>query len=1020
MATYESELSIGKHLIEQLTEKESQWTFRDDIHTVQDLWDNFRHILVRNNKEKFDEHPLTDKEFLQVQNQLRFTTFYDAAKWLMGENGIARVRIQREDASLGTIRPIVFKRVDIAGGSSVYEVVHQIEFERKDKMSCNRRGDVTLFINGLPMIHVELKNRSHPYKEAFNQIKKYLKEGVFTDIFSTLQMFVVSNGADTRYIAAASEKRLNEKFLSVWLDDNNQPINDYLSFAKEVLSIPAAHKMVSQYTVLDDERKALIMLRPYQIHAIEAIKDAVNPYSDGGRHSGYIWHTTGSGKTLTAYKAAHYLTQIPSVDKVIFVVDRRDLDNQTTGAFKAYAECDRIAVNKTDNTSDLVKKLQSKNGDVIVTTIQKLQIVMKRYPEGSKKYEKLHNLRLVFIVDECHRAVSPVAQDLLNKYFANPLWFGFTGTPIFSEDAKDSPGDLPKTTEEQYGKCLNRYTIKEALHDGSVLGFQVEYRNTFDMEELAKKNGITSWEQDEDGYDLESVLMKNKIIDAAYEDENHMLKVVDFIINKSSGKLGLDRGKGNTFTAILTTSSIKQAQRYYQLFKRVKAGKEPSVTIRDEIKRKLSDFPKVAITYSVSENNDDSSFNQDQMKEALQDYSEMFGKPYTMEQLDTYNVNVNDRLARKQDDYQVRENQLDIVIVVDRLLTGFDAPSLSTLFVDRKPMRSYSILQAFSRTNRLYDNQKRFGQIVIFQVPAHFKRAVDHAMTLYSAGGGNFVQAPSWGEAEKKFREAIQALRKVAPTPDAVDSLTKKQQIEFLKVYRDFDNAYSDLQVYSEFESKNLVRDYHINNDLIEAYGGKFVNIKEKFKGNDSNDPDINTAINYDLLCYHKDQIDEDYILKLMEAARADASALVVGQSARIQKIIKEINEEIARFRKTNPARAEILEEIWKEYQDNPALFVNQNFADIMNDRVQAKVKGIVDAFAKEWCVDPDTLAFFIGTYDVNKDPQDKQVNQDALKKASNVKEYRKTHPDIGLKYWRLLLEAVRKLYTEKLQQLIG
>lgn len=1021
MASFESELSIENQLIHQLTKEKSQWTLREDIHTFQDLWNNFRGILVRNNKELFDEHPLTDNEFLQVQNQLRFPTFYDGAKWMLGENGIARVSIQREDASLGTVQPVVFKRVDIAGGSSVYEVVHQIEFERKEKMNRDRRGDVTLLINGLPMIHIELKNRSRPYKEAFNQIKKYLKEGAFRDIFSCLQMFVVSNGTDTRYIAAASENALNEKFLSVWLDDNNQPQSDYLTFSKAVLSIPAAHKMVSQYTVLDSERKAIIMLRPYQIHAIEAIRDAVNPYSEGGTHSGYIWHTTGSGKTLTSYKAAHYLAQIPSVDKVIFVVDRKDLDNQTTGAFQAYAEYDTIDVNETDNTGDLVKKLLAGSGDVIVTTIQKLQIVMKRYPEGSKKYEKLHSLHLVFIVDECHRAVSPQAQDQLNHYFTHPLWYGFTGTPIFSEDAKDSAGDLPKTTEEQFGKCLNKYTIKEALHDGSVLGFQVEYHNTFNLEELARKNSITNWEKDEDGYGLESMLIKKKLIDAVYEDEGHMLKVVDFIINKSAGKLGLNRGKGNTYTAILTTSSIKQAQRYYDLFKRVKAGKEPTVTIDEKIKRKLSDFPKVAITYSVNENTDTASFNQDKMKESMKDYNDLFGTQFTMEQLNAYNANVNDRLARKKKLFQVREAQLDLVIVVDRLLTGFDAPSLSTLFIDRKPMRSYSIIQAFSRTNRLFDNLKRYGQIVSFQAPAHFKRAVDHAMKLYSMGGGNYVQAPTWEEAEKTFQEALRKLRQMAPTPEAVDGLTQKEKLKFLKAYRDFDDAYSDLQVYSEYQERNLERDYRITEGIIESYNGKFVNVKNDLKKGptDLDDPDINIAINYDLRCWHSDQIDEDYILKLMEATRTDETSLIMVRDTRTKRMIKEINEEIERFRKTNPARAEILEGIWKEYQDNPSIFINQNFADIMNDRVRSEVKKLVDAFAKEWCIERGSLEFFIETYDINKDPNDKQANQDALKKASDVKEYRKTHPNIGLKYWRLLLENIRKLYTEKLQKLL-
>lgn len=910
--------------------------------------------------------------------------------------------------------------MDIAGGSSVYEVVHQIEFPRKEQMNRDRRGDVTLLINGLPMIHIELKNRHHPYKEAFNQIKKYLKEGVFRDIFSTLQMFVVSNGSDTRYIAAAAESGLNEKFLSSWLDDANQPITDYLSFAKSVLSIPAAHKMVSQYTVLDSERKAIILLRPYQIHAIESIRNAVNPYTDGGTQSGFIWHTTGSGKTLTSYKVAHYLTQIPSVEKVVFVVDRRDLDNQTTGSFQAYAEYDTIDVNETDNTGDLVKKLQSNKGDVIVTTIQKLQIIMKRYPAGSKKYEKLHKLRLVFVVDECHRAVSPMAQDQINHYFTNPLWYGFTGTPIFSEDAKDSPGNLPATTEEQYGACLNKYTIKEALHDGAVLGFQVEYHNTFDMRVLAKQNNIEKWTQDDDGFGLETVLLKAKVIDTAYEDEEHMLRVVDFIVNKASGKFGLKRGKGDTYTAILTTSSIKQAQRYYQLFKRVKAGAEPRVTISDDVKRQLADFPKVAITYSVSENGDNDSFNQDQMKESMSDYNEMFGTQYTMEQIDAYNCNVNDRLARKKKLYQVREAQLDLVIVVDRLLTGFDAPSLSTLFIDRKPMRSYGIIQAFSRTNRLYDSQKRFGQIVIFQVPAHFKRAVDHAMKLYSSGGGSYVQAPSWEEAEKKFREALQKLRAIAKTPEEVDALSKQQKLQFLKAYRALDDAYSDLQVYSQFQDKDLAEDYKIDEKTIEEYSGKFNNVKEELKeDNDNDDPEVNTAINYELRCYHVDQIDEDYILRLMEATRSDESALVMDETAKNQKIIKEINEEIARFRKTNPARAEILETIWKEYQESPANFVNKNFVDVLNDRVQAKARAMISVFAKEWCVDPDALAFFVETYDAAKDPQDKQVNQDALKKVSNAKEYRKTHPNIGLKYWRLLLEGIRKLYIEKLQKLI-
>ena len=606
----------------------------------------------------------------------------------------------------------------------------------------------------------------------------------------------------------------------------------------------------------------------------------------------------------------------------------------------------------------------------------------------------------------------------MNQYFGKPLWYGFTGTPIFSEDAKNTPGDLPATTEEQYGKRLHSYTIKEALHDEAVLGFQVEYQNTFDMEALAAENGIAPQADDAA---LEKALIKGKVIPKVYEDDGHMLQVIDFIINRSAGKLGLDRGRGKTYGAILTTNSIKQAQRYYQLFQAVKNGEADGVFVHDEIRRQVSDFPKVAITYSLSENKEGDTFNQDRMKEAMIDYNAMFGTQFTLEQLDAYNSNVNDRLARKKHKYQVREEQLDIVIVVDRLLTGFDAPSLSTLFIDRQPMKSYGIIQAFSRTNRLFDKQKRFGQIVTFQVPALFKEAVDAAMTLYSSGGGSYVQAPTWAEAEERFVEALKRIRRLAPTPEAVDGMSRKEKLSFLKAYREFDNAYADLQVYSDYQEKDLERDYGIDEATIDAYNGKFNNVKEELKGgDDGDDPEVNLAINYDLRCCHRDQIDEDYILKLMEAARGDESALIIEDSDRSRQLFAEINAEITRFRKTNPVRAAILEGIWQEYQERPVDFVNRNFADVLNERVDKERTRIIDDFAEEWCVEPEAVEYVIETYDVTKDPDDKQDNQDALREASHVKEYRKKYPAVsGLKYWPNLTTALRRLYVEKLQKLM-
>ena len=354
-------------------------------------------------------------------------------------------------------------------------------------------------------------------------------------------MFVISNGVDTKYFSADTE--LNEKFISGWLDKDNNPVTDYIDFAKSVLRIPQAHEMIARYTVLDEDAKKLILLRPYQIHAIESIREA----SKTGK-SGFVWHTTGSGKTLTSYKATrNLLMDIPAIDKAIFLIDRKDLDTQTTMAFQAYANNDLIDVDETSNINDLKKKLKSDDRQVIVTTIQKLhRLVTKRLDEDSTDYSKIKNLKIAFVADECHRAVTPGTKRELERFFGNSLWFGFTGTPRFAENPYPQMGDLPRTTEELYGKCLHKYTIQNAIHDNAVLGFQVEH------------NGPKNMEDETDS--------------RLYDNEKHMLKVLDIILNKSYHKLGFQNGKGQTYEALLTTSSIQQAQKYYDLLTRVKKG----------------------------------------------------------------------------------------------------------------------------------------------------------------------------------------------------------------------------------------------------------------------------------------------------------------------------------------------------------------------------------------------------------------------------------------------------------------
>ena len=400
----ELEKVIEDKLIEQLVFGESQCTYREDLKTEEELWQNFRYILEQNNKARLDGQPLSDAEFEQVKNQLQFSSFYKAGEWLVGENGKAMVHVQRDTEKLHLV---VMNHEHIAGGSSVYEVINQYNALKDDDITTvtrDRRFDVTLMINGLPMIHIELKNRQHSYMDAFYQIKKYISEGKFTGIFSAVQMFVISNGVDTKYFAAASDTELNPKFMSGWVDTENNPVADYIDFAKNVLRIPEAHEMIARYTVLDEDAKRLILLRPYQIHAIESIREA----SKTGK-SGFVWHTTGSGKTLTSYKATrNLLMDIPAIDKAIFLIDRKDLDTQTTMAFQAYANNDLVDVDETDNVNDLKKKLKSDDRQVIVTTIQKMQILIsKRLQEGTSEYNKIKNLKIAFVVDECHRAVTP-------------------------------------------------------------------------------------------------------------------------------------------------------------------------------------------------------------------------------------------------------------------------------------------------------------------------------------------------------------------------------------------------------------------------------------------------------------------------------------------------------------------------------------------------------------------------------------------------------------------------------------
>ena len=986
----ELESMIEEKLIEQLIYGDSQWTYREDLKTEEDLWANFRYILEQNNKDRLDGEGLSDSEFEQVKNQLQFSSFYKAGEWLVGENGKVMVHVQRDTEKLHLV---VMNHEHIAGGSSVYEVINQYKALKSDDEDStdvrDRRFDVTLMINGLPMIHIELKNKQHSYMDGFWQIKKYIGEGKFTGIFSAVQMFVVSNGVDTRYFAAAGDTELNPKFMSGWVDRKNNPVSDYLSFAKSVLRIPQAHEMIARYTVLDEDARRLILLRPYQIHAIESIREA----SKTGE-SGFVWHTTGSGKTLTSYKATrNLLMDIPSIDKTIFLIDRKDLDTQTTMAFQAYANNDLVDVDETDNVNDLKKKLKSADRQVIVTTIQKMQILIsKRLQEGTSDFDKIKNLRIAFVVDECHRAVTPKTKRELERFFGRSLWYGFTGTPRFAENPYPQMGDLPRTTEELYGKCLHSYTIQNAIHDKAVLGFQVEH------------NGPKNMTDETDS--------------SQYDNETHMLKVLDVILNKSYYKLGFQNGKGMTYECMLTTKSIQVAQKYYELLTRVKNG-ETSLVIDEKIRQVLPDFPKFAITYSVTENEEGSHVNQEKMQKSLDDYNGMFGTKYEMSQIQSYNANLNKRLARKDARFKSRREQLDLVIVVDRLLTGFDAPCMSTIFIDRQPMGPHDLIQAFSRTNRIYDTNKTYGQIVTFQAPMLFKKCVDNAVKLYSAGSTETALLAEWDEVEPAFRKALSALKICAEKPSDIPGMSMKEKKIFAKMFQEFDSLFAQLKSFTKYDD-SMLETYGITETEYEDYAGHYKNVMEEIRDSkdhgDSDSGDTQVDQDYELMAYSSTKIDYEYIINLIQniVTPTEEDEEITPQER--QKKLEEVKQYVAELRKDNEKVADLMSNLIADIEKDDKKYRGKSILNIIENMKRDCVEKVISDFCIQWYASKDDVMYAAIHYRNGKIP-----NETAIKATVDYTSYKEAQETALPKYkfYNRMMAELKKTLDEEIKPLL-
>jgi type I site-specific deoxyribonuclease, hsdR family len=1006
------EAQLEQNLIDLLCAQHGQWTFRSDLKTEEDLWNNLRNIIEIRNKSELNDNMLTDSEFKRIRSEILANTKtpFEAAKWLRGEKGKCSVVLER-DNGLGRIELIIYSSIEKNGGFSSYEIVHQIAKNKSNLEERSRRFDITLLIGGLPIIQIELKTAiaKDGVKQAYYQIEKYIDEGTFSNtIFQTLQLYVMSNEQTTRYMAAAPKGELQEKFMFGWRTRDNTRVENINEFAKQVLNIPRAHELVSEYMILSEEvsSKILMVLHPYQIHAIEAIFEAASKHQ-----SGYIWHATGSGKTITSFVSTKLLAQKSGIDRTIMLLDRKDLDNQTTSEFTKFASAYSTGVNTnkntlivgTGNTKELSNALKqdSSSNVVIVTTRQKLNKAVEYLQE--KEPGRLANLRgkhIVFIVDECHRAISAQNMDDIKKVFPKSTWFGFTGTPIFEENKKSSDGQYARTTHDQYGEVLHRYTIKNALEDGSVLGFQVEHESTIHQDELANVvyRAMRSEEKNINYTDEElvSTIESMKDIDKEqylqsthYESDDHIQSVIRKILspNNAYSKFVFKDGKP-TMSAILTTSSIDMAKRYYKAIKKFTADKNwletqfPNNPLRQGAVMNDPDFPRVAITYSLEENTKDSALKETEMAEIIDEYNQMFGTSWSIESINRYNGDINNRLARKKGEFKEFGKHLDLVIVVDRLLTGFDAPRCQTLFVDRN-LQYAGLIQAFSRTNRTYKGKDK-GLITTFRKPATMKEHVYAATRLYSQTNNNSsLIYPTYEESKKKFNAAYTALVKleaINPNNPITEYAPVSDRINFVKCFQDLNKAYRAIASYDDFNIE-LDNDKHGTFSkkiaIIEDNIGLYNTIKASLKPDDKNEPGIELIDFFDSSTVQTYTVDKSYI-----------DALLSEYEANSQDTRAKIEDALTKLNKSESVRTiykHILDDI-----DTQVIDKDSNLLKIKREYFTKAYDSIVESFASIWCVDPDELMVSVNQSTLGEDI----YNKNRIVGSANYPVYVQQHPD--------------------------
>ena len=789
--------------------------------------------LVSNLKvqlEAFNKTTFSAKEFAAILNHLSKGTVFEKAKTLRD-----RFALIKEDGTAFYVR--FFNNED--WNQNLYQVTNQVQVEG----SYLNRYDVTLLVNGLPLVQIELKRSGIEIKEAFNQVNRYHNHsfGSNDGLFQYVQVFVISNNVDTKYF---SNNRLQSVLQTYfWTDVNNKKVKELSDFANTFLNTDHLGKFISHYVVMNETYKTMMVLRPYQYFATEAIIQQVK----AGEENGYIWHTTGSGKTLTSFKASQIIMDLPEVHKVVFVVDRKDLDYQTMNEFNAFK---KDSVDVTDNTASLVKQL-SDDTKLVLTTIQKLNnAISKQHYET--KLGQLKDKKIVFIFDECHRSQFGETHNRITEYFKNAQLFGFTGTPIFVENANKN--ELGKrTTKDLFGACLHKYVITDAIQDENVLRFGVEYIGRY------KQKGNTFIDIEvEDNIDKEEIFIS----------DNRLEKIVDYIIAYHGQKTF-----NKDYSALFAVSSIDAAIKYYEIFKRKKAAGEHDLRIA------------TIFTYGANEADDDaqdylpededlymaadapetyaSSHKRDKLEACMADYNKMYVQNFSTKDgklFEGYFKDISKRLKeREKKSFNDEQDRLDILLVVNMFLTGFDAKKVNTLYVD-KNLKHHGLIQAYSRTNRILSEQKSQGNIICFR---NLKKATDEAITLFSNKEAiEEIIIPPYESIAKKFKEALKTLLSIVPTYKHVDELeTEEDELAFVQAFRALLRAKNVLMSFTDFSWDEL----GIDEDTFKNYETKYLDLRDKVKRDtEKQKTSILNEIDFEVELIHRDTVNVAYIIKLI------------------------------------------------------------------------------------------------------------------------------------------------------------